>query len=189
MRRNSLELARHLDRIVAGLLVATLAVALLPGPAPGAERGSVLEYRVKAAFLYNFAKFTEWPAQDTGPIVLGVLGQDPFGAILDQTVEQKTINGRQVVIRRFSFVPLAKECHIVFVGTSEKARFAEILPKLASLGILTVGERRGFLQSGGMVEFVVEDNNVHFEINPETVRRAGIHVSSNLLKLSRSRSE
>jgi hypothetical protein len=189
VQRNSLEFARHSNRIVAGLVFATLAAAQLPGPARGAERDSALEYRVKAAFLYNFAKFVEWPAQDTGPIVLGVLGQDPFGAILDQTVGQKTINGRPVVVRRFASVPQARECHIVFVGASEKARSAEILPRLANSGILTVGERRGFLQAGGMVEFVVEDNNVHFEINPEAVRRAGIHISANLLKLSRSRSE
>jgi len=165
-----------------------LAAALVPGPAR-AERDSSLEYRVKASFLYNFAKFVEWPDRDTGPIVLGVLGQDPFGSILDQTVEQKTINGRPVVIRRFAVVPQGKDCHIVFVGASEKARFAEILPRLASVGILTVGERRGFLQAGGMVNFVVEDNNVHFEINPEAVRHAGIHISSNLLKLSRSGGE
>ena len=175
-----------MPRIVSVLPMAMLAAALVQGLAHGAERDSALEYRVKAAFLYNFAKFVAWPVQDTGPIVLGVLGQDPFGAILDQTVDQKTINGRPVVVRRFSKVPLAKECDIVFVGTSEKARFAEILPKLASLGILTVGERHGFLQAAGMVEFVVEDNNVHFEINPEAVRHAGIHISSNLLKLSRS---
>ena len=189
MQRNSLEFARHSNRIVAGLVVATLAAAQLPGPARGTERDSALEYRVKAAFLYNFAKFVEWPAQDTGPIVLGVLGQDPFGAVLDRTVEHKTINGRPVLIRRFANMPHGKECHIVFVGTSEKARFADILPKLASFGILTVGERRGFLQAGGIVDFVVEDNNVHFEINPEAVRHAGIHISSNLLKLSRIRSE
>jgi YfiR/HmsC-like len=188
VQRNSLEFARHSNRIVAGLLAAMLA-ALFPLPVRGAERDSALEYRVKAAFLYNFAKFVEWPDRDTGPIVLGVLGQDPFGAVLDQTVEQKSINGRPVVIRHFANVPQAKECHIVFVGTSEKARFAEILPKLASFGILTVGERHGFLQAGGMVNFVVEDNNVHFEINAEAVRHAGIHINSNLLKLSRSGSE
>ena len=185
MWRSSFEFAGYPHRIVTGLLVAMLA-ALVPGPARGTEHDSVLEYRVKAAFLYNFAKFIEWPAQDSGPIVLGVLGRDPFGTILDQTVEQKTINGRPVVVRRFAGVPQAKECHILFVGASEKARLGEILPKLASFGILTVGERRGFLQAGGMVDFVVEDNNVHFEINPEAVRRAGIHISSNLLKLSRS---
>jgi hypothetical protein len=189
VQRNSLEFARHPHRIVTVFLVAMLAAALVPLPVRGAERDSVLEYRVKAAFLYNFAKFIEWPAQDTGPIVLGVLGRDPFGAILDQTVEQKSINGRPLVIRRFANVPQAKECHIVFVGTSEKARFAEILPRLASFGILTVGEHHGFLQAGGMINFVVQDNNVHFEINPEAVRRPGIHISSNLLKLSRSRSE
>jgi hypothetical protein len=174
--------------MVAGV-VAMLAAALGPGPARGIERDSALEYRVKAAFLYNFAKFVEWPAQDTGPIVLGVLGPDPFGAVLGQTVEQKTINGRPVVIRRFVNMPQGKECHIVFLSTSEKARYADILPKMASLGILTVGEHRGFLQAGGMINFVVEDNNVHFEINSEAVRRAGIHISANLLKLSRSRSE
>lgn len=189
MQSNSIEFAKHSNRVVAGLVVAILAAAQLPGTARGAERDSALEYRVKAAFLYNFAKFVEWPPQDTGPIVLGVLGPDPFGAVLGQTVEQKTIHGRPVIIRRFATMPQSKECHIVFLGTSEKARFADILPKMASLGILTVGEHRGFLQAGGMINFVVEDNNVHFEINSEAVRRAGIHISSNLLKLSRSRSD
>ncbi len=164
-------------------------MAAILAPAPAAERDSVLEYRVKAAFLYNFAKFIEWAPQDSGPIVLGILGPDPFGPILDQTIDQKIINGRPVVVRRFVALPQAHECHIVFVSTAEKARFTEILPKLASLGILTVGERRGFLQAGGLVEFMVDDNSVHFEINPEAVRRAGIHLSSNLLRLSRSRSE
>ena len=183
MRRTFL--ARHGSRIVAGFLATMMAGALALVPSRGAELDVGLEYRVKAAFLYNFAKFIEWPAQDTGPIVLGVLGHDPFGAILDQTVQQKAVNGRPVLVRRLANVPQAKGCHIVFVAASEKARFADILPKLAALGILTVGEHPAFLHAGGMVSFVVEDNNVHFEIDPEAVSRSGIHISSKLLSLSR----
>ena len=154
-----------------------------------AQGEAPLEYQVKAAFLYNFARFVEWPAgqpgEGGGPIVACVFGKDPFGATLDQTLEGKTVNGRAIVARRATGLAELKRCQIVFISASEKKRMAEILQSLASGGVLTVGETDHFGEHGGMVNFTREQNKVHLEINPEAAARAGLRISSQLLKLAR----
>ncbi len=146
------------------------------------------EYRVKAEFLFNFLKFVEWPpAAGDSPWVIGVLGQDPFGEILDETVRGKIVNGRTVDVRRYSRLADVKDCNILFIGHAEFERMG--VPAQALLiqkGLLTVGESPGFLKAGGMINFYVEENRVHFEIRPSVARAARLRMSSQLLRLGRA---
>lgn len=159
-----------------------IAVALL-GAQPAALSGEDLEYQVKAAFLFNFLKFVEWPpaAPDT-PWVIGVLGHDPFGETLDLTVRGKIVNGRKVDVRRYRNAADVKDCNILFIGRDDYERTG--IP--TQPGMLTVSESAGFLKAGGAISFYIEDNRVRFEIRPASARAAGLRVSSQLLKLGRA---
>lgn len=146
-----------------------------------------LEYQVKAAFLYNFLKFVEWPAE-TGdaPWVIGVLGHDPFGDMLDTTVRGKIVNGRSIEVRRYVKPADVKDCNILFVGREEFEKLGPALqPILQRPGLLSVGETSGFLKSGGVISFYLEENRVHFEIRSSMAHSVGLHVSSQLMKLGR----
>lgn len=162
------------------LLVASL--TLLSPLSPAGEAENQLEYQVKAAFLFNFLKFVEWPpAAPDSPWVIGVLGRDPFGGALDSTVRGKTVNGRKVDVRRYTKASDVKDCNILFIGRDDYERTG--IP--TQPGLLTVGESSGFLKAGGAVSFYVEDDRVRFEIRPASARSAGLHVSSQLLKVGR----
>jgi len=159
------------------------AVALL-AMQPGALSADGLEYQVKAAFLFNFLKFVEWPPAPAGaPWVIGVLGHDPFGEMLDETVRGKIVSGRSIEVRRYSKLSDAKDCSILFIGRGEYLRTG--IPAMQP-GLLTVGEAPGFLKSGGAISFYLEDNRVRFEIRPEAARAAGLRMSAQLLKLGRA---
>ncbi len=147
---------------------------------------------IKAGFIYNFAKFVEWPAtsfaQPDSPIVIGILGTDPFGNLIDRIIENKKIGARGIVVKRLKWgtdLKDLKECKILFVGTSEKAHFDDLVQIVRSLPILTVGETPGFAERGGVIRFVLEDNRVRFEINVEAARQADLTISSRLLTLAR----
>jgi hypothetical protein len=160
------------------LLVALCASIHAQGP---------LEYEVKAAFLYNFAKFTEWPVEEEGedPIVIGVLGEDPFGELLDNTVRGKLVRGRTLQIKRFDKLSEdLKGCHILFIGVSESNRIARALKYLEGARVLTVGESRTFCSVGGSINFVLDRRRVRFEISVAAAERAGLKLSSKLLKLA-----
>jgi len=146
-----------------------------------------LEYKVKAAFLFNFSKFIEWttPLPQGEPFVIGIVGVDPFGDLLEQTVRNKTINGRSLVVRRYSNVKQLGPCHILFISASERNRLGSILQAVAGTGTLTVSEIESFAALGGMINFVLENNKVRFEINPEATARSGLQVNAQLLKLAR----
>ena len=147
---------------------------------PAGDVENRLEYQVKAAFLFNFLKFVEWPpAAADAPWVIGVLGHDPFGEMLDQTVRGKIVNGRKVEVRRYARLGDVKDCNILFIGRGESGMPIEP-------GLLTVGETPGFLKAGGAISFYLEDNRVRFEIRPAAGRAAGLHISSQLLKLGRA---
>ncbi|MBI3667943.1 MAG: YfiR family protein [Acidobacteria bacterium] len=149
---------------------------------------AALEYQVKAAFLFNFAKFVEWPAEKLGdgsnPIIVGILGKDPFGSSIDETFRGKTVNGRDVIVRRISQASDAGRCHILFVASSEKGRLEEILLSVASSSVLTVSEIKQFVERGGMISFTTDENKVRLEINVGAAERAGVKISSKLLKLA-----
>jgi len=162
---------------------------LLAAAASRAEesRSKTLEYPVKAAFLYQFARFTEWPvkAGDSSPLCIGVLGDDPFGAALHKSMSGKSVGGRPLSIRRSPFVVDLDGCAILFVARSESGdRLQSILQQAARWPALTVGESEGFTQSGGMVRFFLNENHVRFEVNIGAVEAAGLRLSSRLLALA-----
>ena len=146
------------------------------------------EYGVKAAFLYNFAKFVDWPVDafkdDQSPICLSVLGDDPFGPALD-SIRDKTVRGRPLIVRRCKSLEQVAGSHIVFISLSEKGKLRPILNGLKRSSTLTVSEAERFGQQGGMINFITVDNKIQFEINPEAAQRVKLKISSQLLKLAR----
>ena len=178
-----------------GILIVALSVSLswVPGAFTQARDASdSSEYLIKAGFIFNFAKFVEWPAssfaQPDSPIVIGILGTDPFGALIDQIVQDKKIGARGFVVKRLKWGPDLKdlrECKILFVGASEKVHIDDLVQAVKGLPILTVGETPGFAEHGGVIRFVLEDNRVRFEVNVEAARQADLTISSRLLTLAR----
>ena len=148
------------------------------------------EYRLKAAFLYNFAKFVEWPAEassdEKSAFILGVLGEnDPFGPALE-SIRGKTVRGRTLTIKRFEGLQDLAACHILFIASSEKEQLEGALEFLEGSSVLTVGEMERFAEMGGIINFVVKKNRLRFEINLDAGRRAGLEISSQLLNLADS---
>lgn len=152
-----------------------------------AQQSQSLEYKIKAAFLYNFAKFVEWPIQKNEdislPFVLCILGDDPFGAELD-IIQKKNIKGRRIVIKRLSTLDDCESCHILFINLGEKDMLKETLLHIKNKSVLTVSDAKGFARAGGIIGFVKKENKIRFEINLSAVNKAGIQISSNLLKLA-----
>ena len=142
------------------------------------------EYPVKAAFLFNFAKFVEWPAvafkSPEDPIAICVLGQDPFGTALEEVVRNKTVANRTFVVREVLNAQQAITCQIVFVSASERKRFRLLLDGLKGRSILTVGEADDFTASGGIINFKLKDARVRIEIDAGAADRAGLRISSKL---------
>ena len=169
-------------------VVAALIAACLPATGAAAAPPEFSEYQVKAAFLYNFAKFVEWPADafadSSAALIIGVVGDDPFGAALDKTVLGKTVRGRRLEIARYAGIRDIQHCHILFVAASEERQLAAILHKVGSSHVLTVGETRDFAASGGIVNFVVTNYRVGFQINVAAAQRARLRISSRLLRLA-----
>ena len=171
---------------------ASLALALFAGccarTAVAQEQTS--EYRVKAAFLLNFAKFVEWPAEALGkvtdPINVCVFGQDPFQGELEQVIHNKTVNNRALAARRISTPAEARACHIVFISSLEKARSRELLAALRDASALTVGEDPEFARSGGMITFVIDDDRVRFDINLGRAAAARVRISAKVLSVART---
>jgi len=145
-------------------------------------------YRIKAVFLYNFAQFVTWPesafADAQAPFVIGVLGADPFGAALDETVQGESIGGRRLEVRRYRSAVEVIGCQILFISSSEAGRLDEILKTLAGRPVLTVGESQDFANKGGMIRFVTTQNKIRFRINVAAAERSGLVISSKLLRLA-----
>jgi len=176
-----------------GILIIALSLSLSWAPGALAQDSSdSSEYLIKAGFIFNFAKFVEWPpttfAQTDSPIVIGILGTDPFGPIIDQIVQDKKIGGRGFVVKRLKWGADPKElreCKILFVGASERTHIDELVQIVRGLPILTVGETPGFAEHGGVIRLVLEDNRVRFEVNVDAAHQAGLTISSRLLTLAR----
>ena len=150
---------------------------------------SASEYQVKAAFLFNFAKFVEWPANAfltaDAPLQVCVLGQDPFGGDFEQMIEDKTVNGHRLEIAHPEGVPQARACQILFIVSSEKQKTRDILQGLAEVSVLTVGDTPGFAKMGGVINFVLDQNRVRFEINVKAAERAHLKLSARLLTVAK----
>jgi hypothetical protein len=172
--------ARHGAGWLLGAILFTGAAAQTPPPPPAAE------YQVKAVFLFNFAQFVDWPAQafanDQAPIVIGVLGEDPFGSYLDEVVQSEKIGDRALVVRRYRRVEDATGCHILFVSRSNAAQLDRVLARLQGKNVLTVGDLDNFCLRGGMVRFVTEKGKIHLRINMDVAKAAGLTISSKLLR-------
>ena len=169
-------------------LIAGLGLALLLPADASAQTSPPSVYQVKAAFLFNFAKFVEWPpesfAGETSPLVIGILGDSPFGGDLERTIQNKTINNHSLVIKQLHLLAEATNCQILFICNSEKKHFSEIIQSLRGHAVLTVSETDGFIQTGGMVNFVLEDGKIRFQINDEAAKAAQLKISSILLSLA-----
>jgi hypothetical protein len=144
------------------------------------------EFETKAVFLFNFARFVEWPASafssPTEPLVIGVLGADPFGRFLDEKLRKERVNGRPLNVRRYERVDEISNCHILFVSGSEWANPRRIVERLGGQPILTVCDTALIARSGIMVELVKDDGHVRLRINREAARRAGLGLSAKLLR-------
>lgn len=168
------------------VLLTIVTLALATGPARGFT-AETSEEDIKAAYLYNFAKFVEWPDHlfdsKTSPIVLCVLGENTFGDAL-KALENKRVMGRPFVVRHIRRPEQARGCQILFISDSEKAGFSDIVQSLGGKHCLTVSSIRNFARMGGMVGFVRVGNNIRFEVNLDTVNHAGLTISSRLLKIA-----
>ena len=174
--------------LVAALLMAwTLSV---PAGEPPQQPARASEYQVKAAYLFNFGKFVAWPAGSTAAqgdaFPICVIGQDPFGQILDMTLSGEVIGGKSVVPRRISRVQDVSSCRILFISSSEEGRLREILGAVEKAGVLTVSDISGFSQRGGMIQFIIQANKVRFEVDLRPALEAGLTLSSELLRVAAS---
>jgi hypothetical protein len=171
------------------LLMGPAALVLAAAPGLGSStRAPLPEYPVKAAFLYHFLEFVEWPSASPLPsatVTIGVLGKDPFGDVLDQAVLDKVVAGRTLAIRRFANVDALEPCEILFISSSEMPKLPEILARLEGAPVLTVGDADRFARRGGMIGFFFEDDRLRLEVNRSAADRAGLRVSSKLLAVAR----
>lgn len=149
-----------------------------------AETAELPEYQLKAAFIYNFAKFITWPseafASPDSPIIIAVLGEDPFGPTLQQTLQGKSVTGHPIQIVHIASGEPISACHILFVARSEKERLIGTLERVAGRPVLTVGDFDRFAHRGGMINLFIEGKAIRFEINANATERAGFKVSSKL---------
>jgi hypothetical protein len=169
--------------------VVLMSDSAIPAPLAWGQSRETTGYEVKTAFLFNFAKFIEWPAGSfatpQSPFTICVLGQDPFGNILDATLQGKVIGDRPIAVRRLKDKSEGRSCQIVFVSSSESPHQADIVGNLGAANVLLVGETNGFAAEGGTIEFTLEDDHVRFAINTDAANRSGLKFSSKLLALAK----
>jgi len=148
-----------------------------------------IEYRLKAVFFFNILQFIEWPdtafKTNESPVVIVVIGRDPFGKILDETVMNEKIGDHPIIIQRVQTLNEIQNCHALFISTSERYNYINILRELKNSSILTVSDIEGFSERGGNIEFFIEDNKIRFAINIDTLNQANLKASSKLLRLAR----
>ncbi len=175
--------AIHRLRILAATCLLATAVFSFIGIGQSA---SASEYQVKAVFLFNFAKFVDWPPNAfpdaNTPFVIGVLGQDPFGSYLDDTVRGERINNRQLLVRRYRNPAEINNCHVLFISRSESDRLDQIVAALKYRKLLIVTDADGG-KGGVIIRFTTEGNRIRFKIDSEAAKAANITISSKLLRL------
>lgn len=170
-------------RLCCGLLLLSCLSAHCQTP----EKTAFTPYDVEAAYLYNFGKFVQWPSPneaDAQPFSICILGQDNVGKKLDDTIAGETIQGRKIVAMRLSSADAAEQCQIVFIGSSEDTRLTRDLETLREKPVLTVGSNPEFLERGGDIQFLIQNNRVRFAVNLAAAKRAGLELSSELLKVA-----
>lgn len=154
-----------------------------------AAKTTYSESEVKAAYLYKFSGFVDWPdtvfSSDKAPFLIGVLGDDPFQSILDKTIEGKKAKDHPVAAKRSNIPSDLKECHIVFISASEKNRIESIIAEFATEPVLTVSDSEDFVKQGGVIGLVNIDDKIRFEVNLDAAKKAGLKISSQLLDVAR----
>jgi hypothetical protein len=178
---------RKAGRAKCAVLVLNFAGWAALSPAIVAQQSKPQEYEVKAVYLYNFSKFVQWPpageeSKDTFAIC--VLGRDPFGAALDAAIAGEKIEQKAMVARRITDLQEATKCQILFIANSEATHVKQILSVLGKNSILTVSDVAEFSQNGGVIQFVIQENKVRFEVNLTAAEKAGLTLSSQLLKVA-----
>lgn len=150
--------------------------------------GVPTEYQVKAAFLFNFTQFVEWPpsafSDPSAPFVIGVIGQDPFGNYLDQIVANEKVAGHNLKVMRYQEGKEIRNCQVLFISSYDSDRTRSILAQVSDRSILTVGETYNFIDLGGMVRFFIKDSRIRFQINQNAAKAVQLVVSSKLLRVA-----
>jgi hypothetical protein len=166
------------------LLWAAGATAPAVAQAPPAPQ----EYAVKAAYLLNFTRYVEWPADEfasaDAPIVVGVLGRNPFGPVLEQTLAGRASQGRRIELRALESVTDAEDYHVVFIAREEYRLNPDLIERLDRAGLVTIGEGETFVQRGGVLSFVLVNQTIRFAVNLSAAERAGVRISSRMLALA-----
>lgn len=169
-------------------LIAVAGLLACGSSAPGSALAAPTPAQVEAVFLFNFTQFVDWPPQafadPTAPIVIGVLGSDPFGVALDQVVGGEIVNGHPLVVHRAQHIEELADCQILFISRSERGRLAPLLATLKGRNVLTVSDLDEFADKGGMICFVLIDKKVRLRINLEAAKAAGLTLSSKLLRFA-----
>jgi hypothetical protein len=177
---------RHLRRLMELLMI--LSWIFLADPLSNAQQPKANEFQVKAAYLYNFGRFVEWPdqnASDKGqPFEICVLGADPFGPTLDAVLASGNIAGKSVAAKRISKAEDVNSCRIVFISSSEESHLKEVLAALDKTSVLTVSDIPRFSERGGMIGFILDGNRVRFDVNLASAQGARLTLSSELLKVA-----
>ena len=144
------------------------------------------EYQVKAVFLYNFTQFVEWPTNafdsEQSPIVIGILGKDPFGQQLDDLVKGEVVKNRKIEIKRYNDVKDVGGCHMLFISSSEKNHLDQILTPLKGKSILTIGDYDGFARQGGIIRLLPKNDKITLMVNVDSAKEANITISSKILR-------
>jgi uncharacterized protein DUF4154 len=172
--------------VLAASVVLLFASVLLIFSDKAIAQSQVDEYRLKAAFLFHFAQFVEWPAKGlpNGEFVFCIAGEDPFQGDLERTVQGKVIGTRPVRVRHLHRPQDGQECQLLFIERNERAR--EFIASVKDISVLTVGESEDFLRQGGIIRFSMEGRKVRFDVNQETAEKAHLNVSARLLLLARN---
>ena len=172
-----------------GALVLVAVLGVLRATPVWAQTSTPVEYQVKAAFLFNFAKFVEWPPgaflSETTPITLCVFGQDPFGGVLEEIARGEAIQNREVLIRQTNELPSLNACQLIFVGNKEHKRLSELLNTVRGVSTLVVGETEGDAEAGAVIQFFSEGGQLRFAVNVDAMQRAKVSFSSKLLALAK----
>lgn len=181
------------------LIVTVLTLLVVPTvPQARADTTSSREYQVKAAFLFSFINFVDWPkeklTEGNNQINIGIIGNDPFGKAFEP-IKDKQVKGKDVVIKRFKAfkelnqsseeIEAIRKCHLLYICPSEKDEFRKIINLVMKHNILTVGDTKSFLESGGIINFLMEDKKVRFEINNTVAEQTELKIRSKLLRLAK----
>jgi hypothetical protein len=192
-------------RATSKLLAAAICLALIIAPTASADTSSAKykEYEVKAAFIFNFLKFIDWPEEKTAgndnQIVIGIIGEDPFGPAAD-VFKNKSVEEHKLLLKRFEPVEqiwklpdkdkneridALKHCHLLFICQSEQKQIHDIIEIVSNSSVLTVADTDGFIEAGGIINFFTEDNKIRFDINQACAEKTGLKIRSQLLRLAK----